>query len=206
HERADAPLINAGAIATSDRLLANSDADTTIERIVDFMRTLADDTSVCFDPVVAASEATAGSRNRSLAHFLSAFGNLTHPVETVLKVYFHQCALSMSCEQLARAGLFLANKGVDPGTGNRVLSVERCRRINSVMMLCGHYDNSGEFAFRVGLPGKSGVGGGILAIAPGRGAAAAWSPALNRFGTSFAGSCALEHFTDAANWSVFNNA
>ena len=114
--------------------------------------------------------------------------------------------MSLSCAQLARAGLFLANEGVDPRSGQRVISSEHCRQINAVMMLCGHYDNSGEFAFRVGLPGKSGVGGGILAIAPGRGAVAAWSPGLNPAGTSYAGSTALEHFAREAEWSVFDTS
>ena len=198
------PLINAGAIATTDRLIVDGRAGPTIDKIEALMRHLAQDDEVAIDRSVAASEAAAGARNRSLAHFMAAFGNLTQPVETVLEVYFHQCALALSCRQLARAGLFLANDGIDPQTGEQIVSTERCRRINAVMMLCGHYDNSGDFAFRVGLPGKSGVGGGILAIAPGRGAIAAWSPGLNAAGTSLAGSAALEHFAEAANWSVFD--
>ena len=168
------------------------------------MQMLAVDSSVQVDRAVAASEAAAGARNRSLAHFMSAFGNLAQPVETVLNVYFHQCALSLSCAQLARAGLFLANEGLDPLTGQRIVSPGHCRQINAVMMLCGHYDNSGEFAFRVGLPGKSGVGGGIIAIAPGQGVAVAWSPGLNDAGTSYVGSKTLEHFAGAAQWSVFD--
>src|SRR3546814_5918500 len=100
---------------------------------------------------------------------MDAFGNLTHPVETVVGVYFRQCAIAMSCRQLARAGLFLAMEGRDPLSGEQLIEPHRARRINAIMMLCGHYDNSGEFAFRVGLPGKSGVGGGILCIAPGQG-------------------------------------
>ena len=110
----------------------------------------------------------------------------------------------MSCRQLARAGLFLAMEGCDPLTGEQLIEAHRARRINAIMMLCGHYDNSGEFAFRVGLPGKSGVGGGILCIAPGQGSIAVWSPALNEAGTSLAGAVALEHFAYAAGWSVFD--
>ena len=199
------PLINAGAIATSDRLLQGSHPADVIAEIERFLRILAADDTVSIDRDVAASEAETGARNRSLAHFMSAFGNLRNPVEDALSVYFHQCALALSCQQLARAGLFLANDGVDPITGERIVSVERCRRINAVMLTCGHYDNSGEFAFRVGLPGKSGVGGGILAIAPGQGAIAAWSPGLNAAGTSLAGSAALEHFAQLAGWSVFTS-
>ena len=118
-----------------------------------------------------------GSRNRSLAWFMKSFGVLSNDVETILGVYFRQCAVAMSCRQLALAGLFLAFDGRDPASDTEIIAWHRARRINSVMMLCGHYDNSGEFAFRIGLPGKSGVGGGILAIAPGHGAIAAWSPA-----------------------------
>ena len=121
----------------------------------------------------------------------------------MLGAYFRQCAVAMSCRQLARAGLFLAFDGRDPETGEQVIAWHRARRINSVMMLCGHYDNSGEFAFRVGLPGKSGVGGGILAVAPGHGAVASWSPALNAAGTSAAGAAALEALVERTGWSVF---
>ncbi len=197
------PLINAGAIATTDRLIDNRSVDTTISEILDFMRESAADDSVFIDGIVATSEAGMGARNRSLAHFMSAFDNLRHPVETILAVYFQQCAVAMSCSQLARAGLFLALSGKDPSSSNQLISSEHCRRINAIMLACGHYDNSGEFAFRVGLPGKSGVGGGILAIAPGQGAIAVWSPGLNQAGTSLVGSLALEHFAAAAGWSVF---
>lgn len=197
------PLINAGAIATTDRLIDGRSADETIKEILDFMRDRSDDSSVFIDDDVALSEAETGSRNRSLAHFMAAFSNMRHPVETSLSVYFRQCAIAMSTRQLARAGLHLAFGGTDPLSAKSIISPGNCRYINSIMMACGHYDNSGEFAFRVGLPGKSGVGGGILTIAPGRGAIAVWSPGLNKAGTSFAGSIALEHFANALNWSVF---
>lgn len=197
------PLINAGALATTDRLIDGRRGDAVAEEIVDFMRARAGDDSVEIDFDVAFSESETGARNRSLAHFMDAFGNLTHPVETVVGVYFRQCAIAMSCRQLARAGLFLAMEGRDPLSGEQLIEPHRARRINAIMMLCGHYDNSGEFAFRVGLPGKSGVGGGILAIAPGHGALAVWSPALNDYGTSAAGAAALEAVVERTGWSVF---
>ena len=103
-------------------------------------------------------------------------GNLEHPVEKTLGVYFHQCAIAMSCRQLALAGLYLANAGVNPLNDCRIISSERARRIKSLMLTCGHYDGSGDFAFRVGLPGKSGVAGGILAIVPGVASIAVCSP------------------------------
>jgi len=134
---------------------------------------------------------------------MRAFGNIDHPVDHVLGVYFHQCAIEMNCRQLARAGLFLASQGRDPVTGAQVVSPQRARRINAIMLMCGHYDGSGEFAFRVGLPGKSGVGGGILAIAPGKASIAVWSPGLDLVGNSKLGSGALEDLARRMEWSVF---
>ncbi|MEL6257527.1 MAG: glutaminase [Pseudomonadota bacterium] len=198
------PLINAGAIAVTDRLVAGRTPEAMSAELVDFLRQQSQDVSVAIDEDVAASEAETGSRNRSLAYFMASFGNLVGSPETALAAYFRQCSVAMTCRQLARAGLFLANGGRDPRTGEQVVSTERARRLNAVMLTCGHYDNSGEFAFQVGLPGKSGVGGGILAIAPGRGVLAAWSPGLNPAGTSAAGAAALEHFASAAGWSVFD--
>jgi len=158
---------------------------------------------VAIDAEVARSEAETGFRNLSLANFMKAFGTIDGPVADTLDVYFHQCALSLTCAQLARAGLFLANRGADPVTGQRIVADFRARRINALMMTCGHYDASGDFAFRVGLPGKSGVGGGILAIAPGRAAIAVWSPGLNANGNSHAGTIALEELAKDTGWSVF---
>lgn len=198
------PLINAGAIATTDRLIGNRSADETIAQLLLFMRERADDPSVFIDERVAESEALTGARNQSLAHFMASFKNLNHPVETSLSAYFRQCAIAMSCRQLARAGLFLAFGGRDPITQKQVVTAEHSRHINAVMLSCGHYDNSGKFAVEVGLPGKSGVGGGILAIAPGRGAIAVWSPGLNSAGTSLVGAKALEHFTANMGWSIFD--
>jgi glutaminase len=134
---------------------------------------------------------------------MRAFGNLSHPPSHTLGVYFHQCAIAMSCEQLAKAGLFLAAGGVHPLTGLSVISKQRARRINALMMTCGHYDGSGDFAFRVGLPGKSGVGGGVLAIVPGIASIAVWSPGLNTHGNSLLGTRALELIAQRAEWSVF---
>ena len=149
------------------------------------------------------SESRAGAFNRSLAHFIAAFDNLSHPVDDVLSVYYRQCSVAMSCRQLAQAALFLAFDGVDPVSGDAVTIPSRSRRINALMLTCGHYDNSGDFAFRVGLPGKSAVSGGILAVIPGQGAACAWSPGLNAAGTSLAGAMALERLAERTGWSVF---
>lgn len=197
------PLINAGALVVTDALLTGSDPLTLMANIKQFMRQIADDSSIEMDQEVADSEAATGFRNASLANFLRAYNNLENPVEDVLRVYFHQCALSMNCRQLARAGLFLAAGGSDKIQQRKITTPVRARRINALMMSCGHYDASGNFAFRVGLPGKSGVGGGILAIAPRRAAIAVWSPGLNAAGNSYVGALALERLVSLTGWSVF---
>jgi glutaminase len=154
---------------------------------------------------VAKSETDTGFRNFALAQFMRSFGKLEHAAELVLGVYFHHCALAMSCRQLANAGLFLAAGGRNPATGSAVVSRERARRINSLMLTCGHYDGSGDFAYRVGLPGKSGVGGGILAIAPSKASVAVWSPGIGPTGNSLLGTAALEMLAQRTGWSVFGS-
>ena len=197
------PLINAGALVVSDVLLEQLSREHTAARIIEFVRRIADDPAIAVDAEVADSEAQTGFRNASLANFMSSFGNLRHPVSDVLHVYYQHCAIAMNCIQLARAGLFLATEGTDPLTREVVVSARRARRVNSVMLMCGHYDASGDFAFRVGTPGKSGVGGGILAVVPGRASIAVWSPALNEQGNSHAGTAVLEQIMQRAKWSVF---
>jgi glutaminase len=197
------PFINAGAIAITDLVLAGHTPREAIGEIVRFVRYLADEEDIVIDAEVARSETATGYRNFALANFMRSFGKLDHPVEHVLGVYFHQCALAMSCVQLAKAGLFLAASGSNPLTGHSVVSRQRARRINALMLTCGHYDGSGDFAFRVGLPGKSGVGGGILCVAPGKAAIAVWSPGLNDNGNSLLGSLALEMLASRTGWSVF---
>ncbi|WP_346797130.1 glutaminase [Halomonas sp. Bachu 37] len=199
------PFINAGAITVVDAIMMGHEPKETLAEILSFVRYIADDDSICFDHAVAASEMAHRDRNASLAHFMKAFGRLDHDVDKVLGTYFHQCAIAMNCQQLAHAGLFLASDGINEPSGIRVVAPQRARRINSLMMLCGHYDASGEFAFRVGLPGKSGVGGGILAIAPGHGSIAVWSPGLDPYGNSLLGTQALEMLVQRTGWSVFGH-
>ena len=199
------PFINAGAIAVVDAIMMGHEPKAVLGELLQFVRFIADDDTISFDHKVAASEMAHKDRNASLAHFIKSFGRLKHDVDKVLGTYFHQCSIAMSCRQLARAGLFLVSSGINNHTGVRVISAQRSRRINSLMMLCGHYDGSGEFAYRVGLPGKSGVGGGILTIAPDKGAIAVWSPGLDPVGNSKLGSMALEMFVQETGWSVFGN-
>ncbi|WP_183190803.1 glutaminase [Ancylobacter tetraedralis] len=197
------PFINAGAIAVTDVILSGHQPKEALGEILRFMRFLADDPTISMDDAVAASEQRTGFRNRALANYMKAFGVLENPVDYTLGVYFHHCAIAMSCRQLALAGRFLAHGGRNPATGHSVVSPERARRINAIMMTCGHYDGSGEFAYRVGLPGKSGVGGGILAIAPRKASIAVWSPGLDASGNSHLGRIALERLTQRLGWSVF---
>ncbi len=199
------PFINAGAIAVSDVVLAGHEPREAIGELLRFVRYVADDETISIDDKVARSETQTGYRNFALANFMRAYGNIHHPVGHVLGVYFHQCALSMSCRQLAKAGLYLAARGSNPITGHSVVSPKRARRINALMLTCGHYDGSGDFAYHVGLPGKSGVGGGILAVAPGIGSIAVWSPGLNKVGNSQLGAVALEMLAARTGWSVFGD-
>ena len=198
------PFINSGAIVTTDRFVDDRTPEQAVGDLMSRLRRMGRDESINFDEDVARSESETGSRNRSLAYFLADFGRLMNPVEDVLSVYFRQCALAMSCRQLAESSLFLPFDGTDPVTGQEMCSPSRSRRINALMLLCGHYDNSGQFAFEVGVPGKSGVGGGILASVPGRASIAVWSPGLNRAGTSMLGAKALSSIALKTGWSVFS--
>jgi glutaminase len=193
------PFINAGALAVTDAILAGRAPREVLGELLQFIRTGADDPDIHIDDAVARSEQATGHRNFALAHFMAASGNLKNPPALTLGTYFHQCAIEMSCIQLARAGRFLMAAPGQP----RLVSPERVRRINALMLTCGHYDGSGEFAYRVGLPGKSGVGGGILAIAPGEASIAVWSPGLNERGNSRLGSEAVELLARRMGWSVF---
>lgn len=197
------PFINAGAIAVTDTILSGHQPREALGEILWFMRFLADDPSIRIDETVAASEQRTGYRNSALANYMKSFGVIENPVEFTLGVYFHHCAIAMSCRQLAMAGRFLAQFGTNPSTGFSVVQPERARRINALMLTCGHYDGSGEFAYRVGLPGKSGVGGGILAIAPGKASIAVWSPGLDAQGNSQLGQLALEKLSKRLGWSIF---
>ncbi|MFI9050286.1 glutaminase [Streptomyces sp. NPDC053427] len=194
------PFINAGALVVTDRLLTlTGDASTAL---LDFLREESGNPDLAFDQAVADSEADHGDRNAALAHFMASFGNLENPVPSVIEHYFWQCSIVMSCRDLATAGGFLARHGLR-ADGSRLLEAREAKRINAVMLTCGTYDAAGEFAYRVGLPAKSGVGGGIVAVVPGRCTLCVWSPGLDARGNSVAGAAALDHFTTLTGWSVF---
>ncbi|MFG5120984.1 glutaminase [Methylorubrum sp. POS3] len=197
------PFINAGAIAVTDVILSGHQPREALGEILRFLQFLAQDSSITIDETVAASEKRTGFRNAALANYMRSFGVIENPVDYTLGVYFHHCAIAMTCRQLATAGLFLAYSGRNPLSGHSVISAERARRINAIMLTCGHYDGSGDFAYRVGLPGKSGVGGGILAVAPGKASICVWSPGLDAAGNSHLGRIALEMLVKRTGWSIF---
>lgn len=194
------PFVNAGAIVVTDSVLSGRSPEQALTEILCFVRSAVDDDEIYIDEAVAKSENRTGHRNWSLAHFLKSSKNLNHSCDETLGTYFHQCAIEMSCSQLARAGRFLAGLQAEQA----LISKDNVRSINALMMTCGHYDGSGEFAYRVGFPGKSGVGGGILAVVPGIASIAVWSPGLNGYGNSLLGTIALEQISTAMKWSVFD--
>jgi glutaminase len=194
------PFINAGALVVTDVLRETCDdaRATLFELIADLVGE-----PVTIDEEVYRSESETGARNRSLAFLMADFGNLHDDVEAVLDDYFHQSALVLTARQLARAVRFLANDGIDPGSGRRVLSALDARRVTALMLTCGTYDSAGEFAFRVGIPCKSGVGGGIVGVVPNRFGVCVWSPPLDTTGNSAAGCVALERLVQRAELSIF---
>ncbi|MGC1517000.1 MAG: glutaminase [Maribacter sp.] len=194
------PLINPGAIVVADILV--SLLKNPKQEFLAFVRNLADDQSIDYDAQVAQSEKETGFRNYAAANLLKSYKNLVNDVDTVLDFYFHQCSLSMNCSQLASTFFMFINHGKCQ-RGITFLTTRQVKRINSLMLTCGFYDEAGEFAFEVGLPGKSGVGGGIVALLPNKFCVATWSPGLNPKGNSKLGMLALERLTTQTELSIF---
>ena len=198
------PFINAGAINVVDALINYyEDAEIAFKKVLTFIRDIADERDIEWSRVVADSEMEHGFRNMALANLMKSFNNLDNDVEKVVRTYFKNCSVEMSTKMLSRAMLYLANDGVDPISGEIYISASQSKRINAVMLTCGHYDASGDFAFNVGLPGKSGVGGGIVAVVPEVMGISVFSPGLNAQGNSLVGTRALELFTDKTGLSIF---
>ncbi len=195
------PFINAGALVISDMLL--SLYPNPQQALLDFVRRIADEPSISYNLAVAKSEKATGYRNAALAYFMKSFGNIHNSVEEVLDFYFLQCSLEMSSYCLSKSFLYLANHGVVPSTSEQVLTISQSKRISALMITSGLYNESGDFAYRVGMPAKSGVGGGIVAIIPKKLSICVWSPPLNEYGNSLAGIEALERFTSYTGESVF---
>ena len=195
------PFINAGALVVIDVLLDHLKNPKT--EILNFVRLLGGSDDIYYDYSVADSERETGFTNAALVNFMRSHKNINHPIEQILDIYFHQCSIAMSCAELAHSLLFLANHGLMPGTGKRITAANQAKRINAIMLTCGFYDEAGEFAYRVGMPGKSGVGGGIVGVIPNKLAIAVWSPELNDHGNSVLGIKALELFTTKTGLSIF---
>lgn len=194
------PFINAGALVIADLLQSRLGAPK--QRMLEIVRMLSQNHKVCYDKVVADSEYQHSARNAAIAFLMKSFGNFHNDVDKVLRSYFHYCSLSMSCADLSRAMVYLANQGVSLD-GNEVVSPTQTRRLNALLATSGLYDGAGEFAYRVGMPGKSGVGGGIIAVIPGDMSVCVWSPALDASGNSLAGTRLLELLAQEFGRSIF---
>lgn len=194
------PFINAGALVIADLLQSRLGAPK--HRMLELVRQLSQNDKVCFDKQVADSEYQHSARNAAIAYLMKSFGNFQGDVDTVLRTYFHYCALKMNCADLSRAMLYLANRGktVD---GTELISQVQTRQLNALLATSGLYDGAGEFAYRVGMPGKSGVGGGIIAVIPGELSICVWSPELDQNGNSLAGTAMLEHLSQRLGRSIF---
>jgi glutaminase len=195
------PFINAGALVTTDQMYSNFNNPK--KDFLKFVRKISGDRDIDYNEKIAYSEASAGYRNAALVNLMKDFNNINNNVDKVLDTYFYQCSIEMNCDQLCDTFSYLTNHGVNPKTGERVISVSRAKRINAVMLTCGTYDAVGDVAYRVGLPAKSGVGGGIVAVVPGELTVSVWSPGLDEKGNSLAGIKALELFTTYAENSIF---
>lgn len=195
------PFINSGALVVADILVSNLDDPK--KELLEFVRKISGDQEIDYDSKVAASEKATGYRNFALVNYMKALGNIKNDVDPIVDFYFHQCSLAMSCEELAKAFMIYANNGKILETGEKILTKTKIKRINALMQTCGFYDEAGEFSFEVGLPGKSGVGGGIVAIHPAQYSVAVWSPILNEKGNSELGMAALEKLTTMTGLSIF---
>jgi glutaminase len=190
------PFVNAGALVVTDRLMEHTgDAAAAVCRLLERLS----GEQVLPDDAVAVSETASDHRNRAIAHVLAEHGRLLHDVEDVLRQYFRQCAIAATASAVSRASLFLADRGRSLGP----LDEPTVRRVNAVLLTGGMYNAAGDIAYRVGLPAKSGIGGGIVAVMPGRGVVSTWSPPLDETGNSLGGVVAIEEFARLAGWSVF---
>lgn len=195
------PFINAGAMVIADILLSNLDDPK--KDLLHFIRNLSGNQDVHYSTKISSSEKSIGYRNVALCNFIKSFDNIENEPDEVLDFYFNLCSIELSCKDLSALFLFLANQGKTIHDNNQILTSSKTKRINALMQTCGFYDESGEFAFKVGLPGKSGVGGGIIAVHPGQYAIAVWSPQLNEKGNSYKGMKFLEGFTTLSQLSIF---
>lgn len=201
HGKPRNPLINSGAIVICD-ILCSLYNDPQKE-FLDFVRNIAGNQFIKFNPVVANSEKKLGFRNAALINMMKASGNIHNEIDVVLNLYYQMCSIEMSCRELATTFLLFANHGKLISSGEQIITLSMAKRINAIMQTCGFYDEAGDFSFKVGLPGKSGIGGGIVAVHPGKYAVAVWSPRLNKKGNSVRGMELLERLTTKTGLSIF---
>jgi len=195
------PLVNAGALVICDILISH--LNNPLQDFINFVRDISDNPLLNYSHKIAESEKSVGYRNMALCYFIKSYGNIKNHPQDVLEFYFNLCSIEMSCVELSQTFLFLANQGRKTTDNKDILTLSQAKRINAIMQTCGLYDESGEFAYEVGLPGKSGVGGGIIAIYPNNYSVAVWSPRLNAKGNSYRGMKFLEQFTTKTGSSIF---
>ncbi len=195
------PMINSGALVVCDILISKLKEPK--KEFLAFVRKLANNNTIAYNKKIVASEKAFGFKNTAHVNLMKSFKNIKNEIDEVLDLYYHICSIEMSCEELSKTFLLYANGGVLTHNNERILTVSRTKRINAIMQLCGLYDEAGEFSFKVGLPGKSGVGGGIVAVHPGKYCISVWSPKLNKKGNSYKGFQILEQFTTETESSIF---
>jgi len=196
------PMINAGAIVTTSLIYGKSKEEK-FERIIEFMRRATNNPSISVNEEVYECEKRTGDRNRSLAYFMKSNKIIEGDVEDILDIYFRQCSIEVTARDLARFGAVLANDGIAPWNGQRLMSRDVCRIVKTIMVTCGMYDASGEFAVEVGVPAKSGVGGGILATVPRSYGIGIYGPALDKKGNSIAGIRLIKDLAEELDLSIF---
>lgn len=195
------PFINSGALVICDILISKLKSPKS--DFLNFVRKLANTKDIYFNEKIVASEKKHGFTNAAHVNLMKSFGNIKNEIDVVLDFYYHMCSMEMTCEELSKSFLLFANDGILPYNNERIISLSVSKRINATMQLCGLYDEAGQFAFKVGLPGKSGVGGGIVAVHPDLYCITTWSPKLNKKGNSYLGFKALEAFTTITEASIF---
>ena len=195
------PFINAGALVICDILIDR--CKNPKQHFLDFMKKVSGNSTIQFSERIAENELATGFRNAALTNFIKSLGNINNSPEEVLDLYTHICSIELSCKELCTTFTFLANGGKNLFDSKQILSTSQTKRVNAIMQTCGFHNETGEFAFRVGLPGKSGVGGGIVAVMPKHYVVSVWSPKLNPKGNSYRGMKFLEEFTTATEDSIF---
>lgn len=195
------PLINAGAIAVSS-MIKGKDVREKFGRLLEFFRKISEDNTLDVNYKIYCGESETGNRNRAMGYFLKSQGIIEGNVEDALNVYFKQCSIEVTAKTLARIGLFLAKNG-KTSTGEQIITPRIATIIKTLMVTCGMYDSSGEFAVRVGIPSKSGVGGGIVSVVPGKMGIGIFGPSLDKKGNSIAGVYLLEELSEELNLTIF---